>query len=236
MKKKLWIPIACAALLLGGGLLAYSLFPRPAGYTYNENPDLSSKVVASQYGLPMLDRDPNPSFEQITYEFDCVAVAEVLDDGTQHKYDISKIEPGKPSIGYIDWETVQELGEDYFTPDKYNYGICTYSKLKIEKVIAGKAPESDVIDLFQLGFPGKNDSQTKVRKGDRIYIIMNKLFAPENLYGSNDLENTIFYLDENDRLTSMSNIDACTRYDGLPMEALTKDLMETEDYKERFGN
>ena len=233
MKKKLWIPIACAALLLGGGLLAYSLIPRPAGYTYNENPDLSSKVVASQYGLPMLDCDPNPSFEQITCGFDCVAVAEVLDDGTQHKFNISKIVPGGFPIE-IDWETVQELGEDYFTPDKYNFNICTYSKLKIEKVIAGKAPESNVIDLFQLGFPGKNDSQTKVRKGDRIYIFLNYL-EPEGIYNSKGLENTIFYLDENDRLTSMSNIDACTRYDGLPMEALTKDLMETEDYKKRFG-
>ena len=181
MKKKLWIPISCAALLLGGGLLAYSLIPRPVSYTYNENPDLSSKVVASQSGLPMLDYDPNPSFEQITCGFDCVAVAEVLDDGTQHKFNISKIVPGGFPIE-IDWETVQELGEDYFTPDNFN--ICTYSKLKIEKVIAGKAPKSNVIDLFQLGFPGKNDSQTKVRKGDRIYIIMNKLFAPENLYGS----------------------------------------------------
>ena len=53
----------------------------------------------------------------------------------------------------------------------------------------------------------------------------------ENMYYANDVENSMFYLNKNDVITSMSDELVCARYDGLSQNLLINDLQKTDYIK-----
>ena len=78
-----------------------------------------------------------------------------------------------------------------------------------------------------MGKPDVPDLQTKVKKSQKLVMILRNS-DKEGVYYANKAERSIFYVDENDNLTSMSDEIICARYDGISIRVLENDLMKTE--------
>ena len=92
------------------------------------------------------------------------------------------------------------------------------AEIRVEKVLAGDAPDEFLLWQTTVG----KDRESIVRTGERMLLILQK--QQEHYKTSSD---GVFYLDENDRLTSMSPFMICARYDGLSLDSFARDLRES---------
>ncbi len=206
--KKLLAAAGCI-VLMAGVITGSLLFLNRDTSRYNENPDLSQKIVGSKVFNNSGDSLPNETIEDIFDFTEYIIVGEVVSDGVADQFNMF----GDNEVSKADLEA----GIDPYIP-------CTITKIRVEESILGDIPEGSEISFFQLGVPESDGGQTKVKKGERLVM---GLQGPNEAgqYLSGDVENTIFYLDENNKVTSMSDELLCARYDGTSKDFLVKDLL-----------
>ena len=172
---------------------------------YNNNPDLASKVVGSKSYAA--DKLPVNSIDDLLKDANLIIVGEVISYGQRETFNI-----------YGSREDAAALIKSGINP----YIPSTLIKVKVIKVIEGKI-DTDEITLFELGHPDKDDWQTKVKLGETLVMILKK-FEGKDTYCATNAEDSMFYLDENDKLLSMSDEKICARYDGIKLSVLTNDI------------
>lgn len=115
-------------------------------------------------------------------------------------------------------------------PTKLDVGETyhTIAKIKLIETISGNAPSGDIISYRQLGPPDMDTLQTKVKKGDTCVLIL-KYFQYIDQYMATAFEESVFFVDGKNRLTSMSNQVFCARYDGIGLNILVEDAIEKQE-------
>lgn len=214
MKKVLFVGIPFIVIALVAAITM--LYFNANKVAYNEHPDLSIKTVGSIKTSPLIDRIPIETIDQLTKGVQLIVIGTVLDDGTESSFNM--------------------FGNDEAAKAAKSKGInsgaaCTLSKIKIEEVIVGEKPQSDTITLFQHGKPGVTDAQAKVKKSEKVLLMLTKFEEPDT-YLATSLEDSEFYVDEKNTLRSMSDIKVCARYDGLAVDVLVNDLKGTKYIQE----
>ena len=164
---------------------------------YNLNPDLSEKVMASK-NTPM-EHVINRTLSGVLGASTCVIIGKV---------DFSIVTPTEvnPLICYA------------FTP------YHTIASLKVLKTIAGTPPSDNTIQYGQIGSP-EDPWQTQVKSGEVCVFILTYL-EDMGWYKATALEESIFYVDENNKLTSMSDQPFAAKYDGIDLSILIDDIQE----------
>ncbi len=189
-----------AMLLTIAVIMAVTGCQRDSGEVkYNDDPDLSGKIVASGKSSP-------ESLEQMLDRVDVIVTVSISDDG---------------KIADVDEDPYKLTC--FLTPP-------TLTEAEIEESIYGDLNKGDKISLIQCGLPGENDYQTKVKKGERLVLLLER--RENGVYVSPFYEHGMFYLDEKDKITSMSDAPICARYDGLHKNVLKNDLLEAMPEKQ----
>ena len=195
--KRFAAALFCAVVLL-------SLFGCAKESRYNESPDLSKKVVGSSN--MMATRIPLKSVAEMADLSDIIVTGTVISDSQVIQFNSS----GNDEYA----AAAAEKGINVYLP-------ATVATVKITKVINGNFSD-ETVQVFQLGEPHTADMQTKLENGDSVLLMLSKF--DNGYYQTVDLENSIFYIDEGDRLTSMGKELMCARYDGRPVSLLLEDL------------
>jgi len=168
---------------------------------YNPNPDLSKKIVGSNNSFM------SRMMPQILYDVyassTCVIIGSVLDDSTVVPTELESVSGFSSKIYH------------------------TIASIRVLETVSGTAPSSDIIRYRQIG---SDDYilQTKVKKGETCVFIL-KYFQDIDQYMATAFEESIFYLDGNNRLTSMSDQLFAAKYDGIDLRILLEDIQEMQD-------
>ena len=208
MKKRVIFCSISLALIISCTVIVYLKKPKSI---YNQNPDLSTKIIGSNNYVQ--DRIPADTVDDLVEGSDLIIIGEVLDTGVEGTFNI-----------FGDDKKAQAFKEKYGTDP---YWPTTTVRIKVHKTIAGKIGDVNEIQYLQLGKPDVPDLQTKVKKSQKLVMILRNS-DKEGVYYANKAERSIFYVDENDNLTSMSDEIICARYDGISIRVLENDLMKTE--------
>jgi hypothetical protein len=193
--------------------LALSLFGCAAREEYDLNPDLSQKVIGSSNRSEMADRIPwEDTEEQLVRYTEVAVVGEVIADDTESTFNMYGTGPEAEEAAR---QTREEWGVNA-------YGPCTIATVRVEQVLWGDIGDETEIRLFQLGSPHVSDTQTKVEKGERVLLLL--LLREDGLYKAPYLEDSVFYLDGDDKITSMGDKKICARYDGRSLDLLARDV------------
>ena len=195
--KRIIAYFCCVAVL-------FSLFGCAKESRYNEAPDLSKKVVGSDN--LMTTKVPLNSVSDMAKLSDVIVTGTVVSDSEVIQFNSSGNEEYAAAAA--------QKGINVYLP-------ATIATVKITKIIDG-SPADETIQVFQLGEPHKADMQTKLENGDSVLLILSEF--DNGYYQAVDLENSIFYVDDNNRLTSMGNEMMCARYDNRPVSLLLEDL------------
>ncbi len=199
-KKVRILLISGLGLLLAAGLGIFWYY-WPLIEPYNINPDLSEKKDAYY----MQDAEPILFTEDYLWHSDAVIVGTVIS-------------------GYKPISNPYEEGTELSEATKEK-GINANNKvgnsiILVEQVLGG-ALEEDTIELMQ------RTDDPKIRVGDRVVIPVMKW---RDIYRTINSTVGIFYLDDKDRLTSMSSNMTCARYDGLSLRRYAADLKDNYFY------
>ena len=195
--KRIIAYFCCVAVL-------FSLFGCAKESRYNEAPDLSKKVVGSDN--LMTTKVPLNSVSDMAKLSDVIVTGTVVSDSEVIQFNSSGNEEYAAAAA--------QKGINVYLP-------ATIATVKITKIIDG-SPADETIQVFQLGEPHKADMQTKLENGDSVLLILSEF--DNGYYQAVDLENSVFYVDDNNRLTSMGNEMMCARYDNRPVSLLLEDL------------
>ncbi|HEX9062044.1 MAG TPA: hypothetical protein VF941_17855 [Clostridia bacterium] len=177
---------------------------------YNMNPDNSKKVVGSKSFDATAFRLISKSLEDILKNTDLIFVGTVDSDGVTTQEDI-------PFPNEEAKEMMLKKNPNMDTA----YDI-TFTNIKIERILFGDKPASKTITLGQPGKAGNDSCETKVKKGDRMLFMVRKI--SQDKYGTADSENALFLIDNNSKLTSLSDNITVAKYDGLDLKVLENDL------------
>jgi hypothetical protein len=179
---------------------------------YNNNPDIASKGIESDSGIS--DRIVPTSMEQVVAHATDIVIGSVADDRQSGTFSISGIKAVDEKIAGVSGSAQSD---------------CTLSKITVEQVIMGDLELYSSITYFQLGSPGNNKGQIKVKKGDRI-LIMLRPSDTDVIYYAGNCEESVFNLNDHNRLTSQSDFLICARYDGIALDILLEDIKLTTQF------
>lgn len=183
-----------------------------SGHRYNENPDVSRKYVGSDHGI--IDRELPVSFDHLLVSATTVIIGEVLEDDILYTFDpFGSGTPNSEKIALL-----------------RNSGKGTIAKVKVLETIAGAKPSQEIVDYYQLGEPKNDLNQTKVKTGQKCVFIL-RYSENKKRYSSTSYEDGVFLLEENNKLTSMSDKPFCARYDGIDLDILIEDVNNSKNYK-----
>jgi len=180
-------------------------YPREA---YNMNPDTSKKVVGSKILNQVMDIPIFKKLDEYLNYTDLIIIGKVITPGTTKMIDF----PFQEGTEVIDKKTGKPMQMS-----------TSESQIEVERIIYGKNP-GKIITLSQLGPAGSDNGETKVRNGDRMLFLLRQGRQNKNLYYSAAAEDTMFIIDEDDRLTSLSDNITVAKYDGLKLSTLEADL------------
>ncbi|MCL1807374.1 MAG: hypothetical protein FWG31_06700 [Oscillospiraceae bacterium] len=169
---------------------------------YNMNPDVSGKVVGSRNGL--MTRITPVILDDVLAEATCVVIGNVIDGGLAISTNIGM------GSGYE--------GTIYHT----------ITKVQVLETIVGKPPESKIINYRQLGIPDDDMWQTKVEK-EKTYVFILKYFKELDQYMATAFEESLFMVDKNNKLTSVSDRLFCAKYDGIDLGVFTEDAIISKE-------
>ena len=165
---------------------------------YNLNPDLSGKIIASNY-VPISRWMPQTLGDTLGWAT-CVIIGEVIDEG-------------------------KAASEDITSATGFSYSMYyTVAGIKVINTIAGEPPSSDMIRYRQVGSP-EVPWHTQVKKGE---ICVFTLVYHENLdqYMAAAFEESVWYVDGKNKLTSMSDQPFAAKYDGVDLNIFIEDIHE----------
>lgn len=165
---------------------------------YNLNPDVSEKIVASDYA-PWDRMIPQTLDGALGGGSACVIIGEVGDS------------------------TVTTTGLTAASGFAFKMAH-TIADVKVIETIAGSPPSSDIISYRQIGSP-EVPWQTQVKKGDTCILILYYLEDIDQ-YMTTAQEESIWYVDGKNKLTSMSDKLFAAKYDGIDLSVLVEDIHE----------
>ncbi|MCL2679282.1 MAG: hypothetical protein FWF18_03220 [Dehalococcoidia bacterium] len=175
---------------------------------YNLNPDVSGKVIASN-SAPINRLVPQILLDTLSFAT-CVIIGEVVDDGVV--------------------TTTEMLSLTGFSYEMY----YTTANIKVLDTIAGEPPSGDIIRYRQGGSP-EAPWHTQVKKGETGVFI---LFYREQIdqYMAAAFEESVWYVDGKNKLTSMSDQPFAAKYDGIDLGILIEDVKEAFALAEEWLN
>ena len=179
---------------------------------YNESPDIKSKVVGSRD--LKIDRENPNTLDELVEKTDVSIICEVIGSGTEVEHE------------FIAGKSTDKVKQGI--ENRLPKVICTVAKVKVIEVVAGTLNVGDELDIIQLGEPWSNHGQTKLVYGEKVLCLLTQ--TRTGYYCGTDLENSFFYIN-NEKITSMSDVIVCARYDDLPLNTLIRDLMQTQRFK-----
>jgi hypothetical protein len=212
MKKTIVIAVLFITLL-SSTIAYFTIFNKYKGLpreAYNMNPDTSQKIIGSKSISPVFDRIIPKNLEECVQFADLIVIAKVVSPGTTKMVEF----PFQKGSEMIDKSTGQPV----------KYSVCS-SQLQIERVIYGKDP-GEIITLSQLGPSDSNNGETKVKNGDKMLFILRKVDSTtnKNVYSNVFAEDSMFLIDENNKLTSLSDNLTVAKYGGLKVSTHEADL------------
>ncbi len=176
---------------------------------YNMEPDNAKKVVGSKYRLGEIvsvDTNMVDSLETLFKYAQVAVIGEVISDGILKNDEASEQDSGNSII---------KRPVEKHTP----------YQVRVEEVVCGSL-EPKEITLSQIGEPGDDRGETKVKKGDRMLFVLHEISQEDGIYDSAVLEGGMFIIDKNNKVMSLSDNIAVAKYDGLDLDVLKKDLKE----------
>lgn len=166
--------------------------------TFNKQDKVINKEVGSD--SLMATRLEVNSLKELIDKADLIIVGDVLTDGLTKNVTI---------------------GDDGNDKGGVTFDI-TENQVAINNVLYGSTDAKE-ITFQQLGKAGNNMFQTKVQKGNKVLLILIKDDSSENTYASVDFENGCFVI-SNNKVLSLSNVEAVAKYDNLNLNNLTQDI------------
>jgi len=170
--------------------------------TYNESPDLVQKYVGTEDSPFSMLTDLDLSFD--VKESEAIIFGEVLDSGT------SLTEEMDPHSS----EFVANAGMPMVALTKF--------QVKVDRVIFGEVSE-DIITLVQMGEPGNDRMQTKVKKGQHYLLLLNTT-SEVPYYSPTNAESSIYQISEDGKVMSLSNEINYAKYDDTDLGLIMRDL------------
>lgn len=206
MKRKKAVLFSCVISICLIAAVIIMLFPflerdKPR---YNLSPDVSKKTVGSR-DSPITRMMPR-TFDDVFAEATCVIIGKVIEDG------------------------VRKEGDRSWSVKRTDLTLMAYTTAIVEviEVIAGEPPSAGIILYRQFGFAGNDWMQTKVKKGETYAFILMCL-RNANQYMATAFEESVFHIDEKNRLTSLSDQLFCARYDGIDLGVFIEDVKEMQE-------
>jgi len=99
----------------------------------------------------------------------------------------------------------------------FGFTVTKFS-FEIEEILLGSYSNSQ-INIIQTGDNSENFeyilNQRKMKPGIRYLVMLTQQDPNDGCYGPSLAEASIFYVDTNDRIYSMSEYDICTKQDGM---------------------
>jgi len=207
MKKKMILVCICSVGILCTVLAAVLISTnyvsndnKGAESLYNPDPDVSGKVVGSRSGSA--SRAMPRCLDDVIFEATCVVIGKVVDDGTT---------------------TVTEIDAGFGITNTLHHTIAV---IEVSETLVGECPAGDLIRYRQIGSAGDDRMQTKVEEG-KTYIFILKYFDEIDQYMATAFEESVFYINEESKLLSMSDLIFCAKYDNINIAVLIKDLEST---------
>lgn len=190
------------------GLIATTLVVTAGfvGFNYNNNHLPEQKIVGSMMKDNRLDFDrvAIDSFDTLVDFSDLIVVGKVIDDGVT----INNAIPQNPHFDSGSYET-------------------TNSTIEIDEVIYGNETNK-TITYVQLGKAGDDHEQTKVKKGQKVLLVLKK--TPYNNYTSS-MEDGVFLVSGKNKVKSFSMNPVVSKFDDKDIDDLKKELKETKKLK-----
>ena len=112
-------------------------------------------------------------------------------------------------------EAAEELAAAALANGNDPYMTARVSKIRVEETICGNLLEDSKIELFEIGIPG----MTNVQKGQQLILLLRHSDTEGTYYAANG-EESIFYLNEDDTITPMSDEPNYCQYAGVSKDAL----------------
>ena len=169
------------------------------GSRYNLQPDTSGKIIASINAPP--DRVIPQVLGDVLYESTCVIIGEVID------YEV------------VSWERASVAG---FKSTMY----YTIASIKVIETITGESPFGGTILYRQVGSP-EAPWHTQVKVGETCVFMLRYLESVDQ-YGPTLFEESVWYINGKNKLTSMSDRLFCAKYDGVDLGILIEDIHELQ--------
>ena len=203
MQKKKVLTILCFTGFICAALFAVVLFslqgepPRDTD-TINESRYNSNPDISGKVigsNAGLMSRVRPQILDDVFAEATCVIIGEVIEDD-------------------LVVETSLSIGSVYHN----------IARVRVIETISGEPPTGEIIYYRQLGTPGSDTLQTKVKSG-QTYVFIVKYFEEIDQYMATAFEESIFYIDSDNKLTSMSNQLFCARYDGIDIGVFREDAV-----------
>lgn len=205
MKRKIaWsVSLGLVAVLFIAGFVGYNKTS-----IYNNNPDTESKIIGSESLL--MSRPIKTNMDDLTKYADLIIVGEVVTDALDTEVDID----------FPNEELKQKAMEGSSVPPKV---ALACSQIKIIETLYGES-QRDTIILAQVGRAGNDNGETKVKKGDKMLLVLQRHTDDPNKYSSVAFEDGLFKISEDNKVLSLSNNKFLSRYDDRSLDLLVKDM------------
>ncbi|KNY27578.1 hypothetical protein [Pseudobacteroides cellulosolvens] len=182
-------------------------------FAKNENNISDTKIIGSKSFDETAFRIKINSIDEILKFADLVAIGKVIDDGktveTEFPLPGGESQAKKLKAMYPNINTKMEV---------------THTNVQIEKVIYGSSPTTDIITVGQMGQAGNDEGETKIKREQKVLLILKKHPGTDNLYSSVDAENGLFKIEKNSKVISFSDNEAVSKYDNNNVDILVNDI------------
>lgn len=187
--------------------------------TYSNNRNNQEKAVGSKMGFSVFSRIPAESIEELLKDANLVVEGTVITEGNPESRNLAF--PNK----VLEDKFINRYGEDKV----FKYDLSSY-EIEVEKTLFGKC-NSETIILNQFGSPDSDIGETKVKKGEKVLLILKEDNEKENSYFSVDLEDGLFKVLSDNKVVSLSDNKAVARYDNKDLTQLESEIKSILDGK-----
>ncbi len=203
-KKAQWSVMSI--LILAALLFAWHVISGQTTSRYNENPDVSSKIIGSLDSSGT--RFPPKSMEELIDRSEFIVIGTVTTDAINIK---RPIRSGTP---------LDQKFEDKFnkTPTYTTAAV----QVQVEEVLYGEIDQQE-ITYSQLGNAKSHSKQTKVKKRDQVVLFLKKS-QEDGRYTSIAFEEGVFTILPENKLLSQSPYKFAAKYDEISLDILKEDV------------
>lgn len=204
MKRKYYISVGLISVFLLG---IFMLPDKQTSISKNISANNSTLNINNTTKRPMFSENQDTDLDVIATNADLVIIGKVISDGVTKEKNIqsSKNEAEKDKLVGI-------------KPLTYN---ITSTKIKVKEVISGNCNDKE-ITLVQLGSADSDETETKVKAGKDILLLLKKHPNTDNVYSSVNFEDGIYEVDNSSKINVLSEKHNFKKYDELESKNFIK--------------